>query len=103
MMVVRTSTMASKVSPWQQRPSHRLRDDGPPATHKASPPYPNVGNSAITPGLRDARPNGLRGVQRGLPPHEAAFVGVPQVGRLAADEEMGCFRGIGEALVFDRQ
>src|SRR5205085_612727 len=38
----------------KQRPSHRLIDDGPPATHKFSPPYPNVGNSAITPLLNGA-------------------------------------------------
>src|SRR5262245_25532565 len=65
-----------------------------------APVMPSLGFLVIHLGLRDARTNGLRGVQRGLPPHEAAFVGVPQVGWLAADQEMGRFRGIGEALIF---
>jgi hypothetical protein len=36
-------------------------------------------------GLRDARTNGLSGLQDGAPPHEAAFVGVTLVGRSSAD------------------
>ena len=33
----------------QEPSAHRLIDDGLPATHTSSPPYPKIGNSAITP------------------------------------------------------